>query len=305
MRPERNPWWALFLVLLGLSLVGRADEVETDRDTLGFFKKSRAYPLCAKAGARVINFEDEHSFAALWTPTNFRSGRIMILLPGTGGTPYEGMKDELSLARKYDYMVAGVQWRDRDTQQFFDAETVYRLVDRTLRHAAAHDKADLSKVALSGFSRGGAISYEVAWLDAQSNRYFKLIIAHSGGVPLDAVVAPRESRHPGHFFSELNAGKLGPDAMKGCNFFLYSGDKDEQWGGKMSEKMENATKVLPLAGANVVEWVRDPNGGHMGYFKTPEIHEKAIRHFIRLTGGESESPNPKPSKATERDEHKK
>jgi hypothetical protein len=285
--PSTRSWWRLWslfaLTLLSCGLC-RAGEVESDRDALGYFSKSRSYPICAKAGVRVIDFKEDKSFAALWTPPDYRSGRIMVLLPGTSGTPYEAIKDELAMARKYDYMVAGIQWRDDDTKQFFDARDVYPLIERTLRHAAAHDKADLSKVALSGFSRGGAISYEVAWIDAQSNRHFKLIICHSGGIPADAVVAPRESSKPGKFLSDLNTGKLGAESMKGCNFFLYSGDKDEQWGGRMSENMANATKVLPLAGAIVVEWVRDPNGGHMGYFRTPEIHEKAIRHFLRLTG---------------------
>ena len=121
---------------------------------------------------------------------------------------------------------------------------------------------------------------------AEQNRQAEKLGAISqlaGGVPPNAVTAPGEGWRPDNFFSRLNAGTLGAESYHGLNFFLYSGDRDEEWGTKMSEQMAHAQKVLPLAGAKVAAWVRDPRGGHMGFRKTAAIHEQAIQLFLRLT----------------------
>jgi predicted esterase len=258
-----------------------AARIESDRDGLGYHARSRSFVICREAGVRVLDFKDPRSFAALWVPTNFTSGRVMVLLHGTGGTAYDELKDELPSARRHRYMVVALQWLDRETGRYLDAPVVLELIERALHHAAERYHADPDRAALCGFSRGGAVSYEVAWRDAGRHRHFRLIICHSGGVPPDSVVAPGEGWHPDRFFGALNRGELGASALKGCNFFLYSGDRDEQWGLRMSAQMANAARVLPLAGARVLEWVRDPEGGHRGYRTRADIQEKAIRYFLR------------------------
>ena len=69
---------------------------------------------------------------------------------------------------------------------------------------------------------------------------------------------PAQGWRPDNFFSRLNAGQLDADSYHGLSFFLYSGDRDEQLGTAMSEQRAHAQKVLPLAGAKVAAWVRDP-----------------------------------------------
>ncbi len=256
---------------------------ESARDALGYSAQARSFAVCRQAGVRVIDFPEEHSFAALWVPPKYASGRVLVLLHGTGGTAYDEIKDELESAKQHGYMLIALQWLNKETQRYLDAPIVWRLVDRALHHAAAQHKADLAKAALCGFSRGGAVSYETAWRDAQEHRHFKLVICHSGGVPPNAVTAPGEGWRPDTFFSRLNAGTLEPDSYHGLNFFLYSGDRDEQWGMQMSEQMAHAQQVLPLAGAKVAAWVRDPRGDHMGFRKTASIHEQGIGLFLRLT----------------------
>ncbi len=256
---------------------------EAATDALGYSAQARSFAVCRQAGVRVIDFPEEHSFAALWVPPKYASGRVMVLLHGTGGTAYDEIKDELESARKHGYMLIALQWLNKETQRYMDAPVVWRLADRALHFAGTQHHADPAKAALCGFSRGGAVSYETAWRDAQEHRHFKLVICHSGGVPPNAVTAPGEGWRPNTFFSRLNAGTLGAESYHGLNFFLYSGDRDEQWGTQMSEQMANAQKVLPLAGAKVAAWVRDPRGVHMGYRKTASIHEQAIQLFLRLT----------------------
>lgn len=272
-----------FLIAFGFAEAGAP--ATADRDALGYWQGTRSYRVCAEGGVRVVDYPAERSFAAVWVPPDYRSGRVMVLLHGTDGTAYDELKDELPSARKNAYMLVALQWLDRASGRYFDANTVHRLIERALHETAVPLGADPDRAALSGFSRGGAVSYETAWLDAGAHRHFKLVICISGGVPNDSVVAPGESHRPGIFFAKLNTGALGSDAMKGCRFFLYSGDRDEEWGDRMSAQMAHAQKVLPTVGAEVVEWIREPNGGHMGYRTIPGIQEKAVAHFLRLTGG--------------------
>jgi len=265
---------------------------ETDRDALGYHAQTRSFRVCADAGARVVHFNEERSFAAIWTPRDYPSGRVMVLLHGTGGTAYDELKDELPAARQHGYMLIALQWLHRETGRSLDAPVVYRLIDRALHYAAERHGANLNKVALCGFSRGGAISYEVAWRDAQEHRHFRLVICHSGGVPADAVVASGESWHPDQFFGRLNSGQLGANGLQGVNFFLYSGDRDEEWGTRMSEQMAHTQRVLTRAGATVLEWAHDENGGHMGFRANSQIHEKAVGYFLRLTTQSSGARDP-------------
>jgi hypothetical protein len=71
--------------------------------------------------------------------------------------------------------------------------------------------------------------------------------------------------------------------MAGTNFFLYSGDKDENWGLKMADQMLNAQNLITKNGGKVVEYFRDPNGKHIGYRLNPTVSDHAIGHFMALT----------------------
>ena len=113
---------------------------------------------------------------------------------------------------------------------------------------------------------------------------FDLFIAHSGGIPLDLHVESKNPNlKPDAFFSKLVKGELRAEVFKGKKFFLYSGDKDESWGPKMSLQVEYAKQQIERNSGQVLEWVRDPNGGHQGLLKNPAIKQKALRYFIDLT----------------------
>ncbi len=57
-------------------------------------------------------------------------------------------------------------------------------------------------------------------------------------------MAKREGAEPDVFMKKLVGGRLGETPMKGTTFFLYSGDQDENWGLKMSQRMANAKRHI-------------------------------------------------------------
>ncbi len=252
-----------------------------DHDPFGIWQtKRKDFEQCASHGVKVIYMPQENTFFTYWIPPNYKSGRVLVSVHGTGGNPYIAMRDELNDAEKYDYLPIAVSWFSKK-RGFFPGKDLYRNILQALNFIQSETGNNLSAVAYTGFSRGSAVSYEVAYLDAKSENVFDLFISHSGGIPLDMRVESRNpDSKPDAFFSQLTNGELGKDAFKGKKFFLYSGDKDEQWGATMSLQMENAKKLIETNSGQVLEWARDPNGGHMGYLKNPALKEKAIRYFI-------------------------
>jgi hypothetical protein len=181
-------------------------------------------------------------------------------------------------------MLVGIQWHDARTNTYDPPEAVYRRIDTVLRYLQRTDGVPLTKVALSGFSRGGAISYEVTYRDLQANRYFKLTVAHSGGIPSDGVIARGESNTPGAFYTNLVSGALGIAPFDGAHFFLYAGEKDEQWGAKMAEQIRNARELITRNNGEVVKCIIDPQGTHMGYLRNRDYHQQSIEAFLALLG---------------------
>ena len=284
----------IFLLLVFFSFFGPAAHAELPRtktqviehDPFGVWrykKSTRNFKLITERGAKVVLMPEENTFFTYYIPPNYRSGRILISVHGTGGNPYIAMQDELDDAQKYDYLPIALSWFSEE-KGFFKAEDLYRNILQALDFIRSETGNDLSKVAYVGFSRGSAVSYEIAYLDAKSENVIDFFISHSGGVPTDLrVEAKNPNSKPDPFFTGLTEGTLGAEIFKGEKFFLYSGDKDEQWGPKMSLQLENAKNLIEKNGGEVLEWVRDPEGGHLGFIRSPELKEKAIRYFIRET----------------------
>ncbi len=255
-----------------------------DHDPFGIWqRKPRDFAQVIKHGAKVGYMSEEKTFFTYWVPPNYKSGRVLVSVHGTGGNPYIAMRDEIGYAEKFDYLVVAVSWFSKE-KGFFLAKDLYRNILQILNFIRDEFGNDLSAVAYIGFSRGAAISYEVAYLDAASENIFDIFISHSGGIPLNLCVeALNPDSKPDTFFSNLVNGDLGDDVFKNKKFFLYSGDKDESWGLTMSRQLEHAKQLIEANGGQVLEWVRDPNGGHMGLLRNPAIKEKALQYFIDLT----------------------
>jgi len=264
------------LLMAGISF---AQPQAKDKDFLGYWRQSKQYHKIAQENIVVVDLPQEERFFVVWAPLGRPVDRAMVLLHGTGGTAYDEVADEIAMAKKHGYALIGIQWLDKKTGRYDSAEKINRMIERALSFYKKR-YGPLKTVALSGFSRGGAISYEVAYLDNQGEKNLKLIIAHSGGIPIDNVVAPREDNTPGKFYSDLTTGRLGSNGFEGQSFFLYAGCQDEQWGSSMCEKMEYTKGVIEKNGGSVVGCIIDQQGKHGGYRSNQDYHEQAIRKWM-------------------------
>ena len=263
----------------------RAKAEIVDFDPTGVWSRSKSFgQVKDEEGVQVISFPDEKNFFAYYVPPGHKPERVMVAVHGTGGSPYEELKDEIPMAKEFDYIVVAVNWFKPDTG-FFKADALYNEILEALAYVQKAEKIELDKVGYIGFSRGAAVSYEIAYLDAHSKYHlFKFFIAHSGGIPADfRVEAKNEGSQPDNFMRKLALGGLGQAPMKGTTFFLYSGDLDEHWKLKMSEQVGNAKNIIEKNGGTVVEWVHRTDLGHGGLRKDRSINEKAVRAFIEKT----------------------
>ena len=234
-------------------------------------------------GAKIIFLPEERNFFAYWVPENYRSGRVVVAVHGTGGTPYEELKDEIPMAKQLDYMVVAVNWFS-PKEGFLTPEELYRQILLALDVIRETEHNDLKSVAYIGFSRGSAVSYEVAFLDLNAEHVFDCFIAHSGGIARNLKTEFMNSKaEPDPFLVKLSSGALGKEPLKGAQFFLYSGDLDVTQGQSMSDKMAYASELIEKNGGKVLEWVRRPDLGHGGLRQDRSIHEKALRYFMELT----------------------
>ena len=215
-------------------------------------------------------------------PLNY--GVVIVSVAGKNlKTAFMPTPRSIPMAKQFDYMVVGVNWFKAGSG-FMKADELYRQILIALAYVQRKEKVELNKIGYIGFSRGAAISYEIAYLDVRKWHLFKLFIAHSGGIPTDFRVEPKNDAAPRDpFFANLSQGRLGSAPMKDTAFFLYSGDRDEEWGLKMSEQVENAENLIKANGGTVVERVRRADLGHMGLRKDCSINEKAVKAFIDRT----------------------
>ncbi len=259
---------------------------ESDKDPFGFYETVRQYQMVMDAGAKILIYpEDQDTFGVLWIPEH-PSGRILVLLHGTSGTPYPAVAEQLDLAKEYNITLFGVLWQDYKTHEYFPADQIYSVIDEGLQYINATYNMSPDKVALEGFSRGSAMSFETTYIDLAEKHYFDYVIAFSGGIAEDSLLEPKSSDVPYSFFEDLQSGKLGDQVFAGTHFFLYCGMKDENWGTTMCDKMDNSQKWIEATGGEVVELVKDPNGVHRGLVLNEEYHRDSYEWFVDLTSDE-------------------
>lgn len=269
---------------LGVSATALIHQVlpEGTRDYLGYSTTSPGYAWLAGKSIKVVNLPEEGSFFAFYQPTSLQKGRIMVVVHGTDGTPYEELKDEVDFADQYGYTVLGIQWLDKATATYASPKGVYRTIGKALDHLQRTTGNDLSRVAYVGFSRGSAISYEVTWRDLQSKKRFDVTISHSGGIPTVLPYAP-PADDPGVFYNALTEGTLGSNPMGGSKFFLYCGELDEQFGAQMCQWVNNAKTLIERESGSVVRLIDDPVGKHAGYRVNATYHAAGVQAFIDAT----------------------
>lgn len=273
--------------LLALDPAGLA---ETAADTLGAWQRSRWYSAVAAEGVRVVEVPAARRFFAVWLPPGWETAspkRVLVGVPGTDGTAYEVIHDEIELARVRGYAVVGIQAWDAvapGEEHYLDAAGIHGLVDLALRYMEARHGATRGAAALVGFSRSAAESFPVAFLDRHLDRNrLALTIAVSGGY--NPAVPPWTD-----FWDRLQAGEWGADAWEGARFWLYCGLRDEQWGPAQCGTMDAARKLVEAHGGQVDRFLQDQVGGHSDFFQKPDIHGEAVDRFLALTGGAAAAP---------------
>lgn len=251
---------------------------ESTTDILGFHKTSPDYQKAIDAGLRVVNVPELGSFFALWVPDEYNQQevrRVMAVVPGTKGVVYKTLGLRLPHARAHGYALVIVQWWLGEGDDYLPASVVYSLLAAGLEYVGAEYGADVHRAALEGFSRGSAISWEIAYWDrALGNDYFALFICHSGGM-----------HDPGPpFIAGLRAGAWGDDVYAGQHFYMYCGMKDRQWGPAQCEYMHNAEQMVIEYGGTVERFIEDPTGDHADFLLKDDYYEDAVRAWFELTG---------------------
>lgn len=263
---------------------------ETTTDYLGYYQlqgHTSAYQtVITQNGGKVVNLQADTSFFVLWVPANYatlKDKRAMLCIHGTAGTGYDEVRDELANAKANGFALVAIQWAyfTAPTERYFSEDKVYRLIDTALKHMKAKYGVETNKTAYRGFSRGGLISYEVAYLDrAKGTNYFALTLALSGG--------QSPSFTPGKydrtaFMDKLERGEYGAKPFLGASFFLYCGLKDEQWDTLQAKYMRHTDSTVRKYGANVARLVIDPDGKHAGFQASAGYQASALQYFFALT----------------------
>lgn len=261
---------------------------ETTSDYLNVYKITghvAAYQACTQAGAKVINFTADTSFATVWVPVNYSTQavkRVMVAIHGTKGSAYAAMNDEFANAQANNYAIIGIQWWQQGATPaadgtYFNEDKIYRLIDTTLKHVKAKYGGDLSRVGYSGFSRGSASSFLVMFYDRlYKTNYFALSISASGGIP----VPPNPAKPP---LPEVFRKRYGEQPFLGTSFFYYCGMKDEEWGTTMCDQISYADSIIKANGGQTVRRISDPNGSHGGYRTSTGYQASATQWFLDLT----------------------
>ncbi len=274
--------------LLTCSTLGAQILPETTSDFLNVYKITghvAAYQACTQAGAKVINFTADTSFATVWVPSNYAAQivkRVMVAIHGTKGSAYAAMNDEFVNAIANNYAIIGIQWWQQGSTPmadgtYFNEDKIYRLIDTTLKHMKAKYGADLSRVGYSGFSRGSAASFLVMFYDRYyKTNYFALSVSASGGIP----TPPNPPKPP---LGEVLQKRFGATPFLGTSFFYYCGQKDEEWGANMCEQISYADSLIKLNGGQTVRRISDPNGLHGGYRTSLGYQASAAQWFLDLT----------------------
>jgi len=281
-----------WMFLAAVSLFGSRTSAqilpETTTDYLNIYKVAGhvvPYQACIQAGAKVINFTADTSFATVWIPPNYSTQavkRVMVAIHGTKGSAYASMNDELANAQANNYAVIGIQWWLQGATLSADGtylyeDKIYRLIDTTLKHVKAKYGADLTRVGYTGFSRGSAASFIVMFYDRYyKTNYFALSISASGGIP----TPPNPPKPP---LGDVFQKRYGATPYLGTSFFYYCGMKDEEWGTTMCNQISYADSIVKAHGAQTVRRISDPEGLHGGYRTSAGYQASAVQWFLDLT----------------------
>ncbi len=209
-------------------------------------------------GGSVIPLSDDRFFI-FWAPEGWfesEDKKLVLTVHGGGGcaeTVFELWND---LSEDHDYAIIALQTAEKgqgaeefikeEHYSFDSPETMYELIKETVSELGLYCDLDNTDIIYHGFSRGSAVSYEVALTDygEDGEQIFSAYIADSGGLPVELAEYLEKSQ----------------DSFNGVHFWLYCSENDQD--GDRCEGMKFSEEILTQYGAVVDEFYINPIGGH-------------------------------------------
>lgn len=196
--------------------------------------------------------------------------KIIFSLPGHGSIAeqdYDAWKSQLIV--NGNYALASVNWWDgkgETLQNYYSPKQVVKEIQYFLTQKN-YKKVDL--VILEGFSRGSANTYPVVMYDIASGQpVIDGVISASGKYQSDFAVTPE--------LLNQNNGQVFADIP----WILVCGEKDPNPTLDGCEGMQETQTFLESKGAKVLALLKDPNGSHGSFHKSPlKLAEKALSTF--------------------------
>jgi len=203
----------------------------------------------------------ESYFYIVWFPENWvpdENHHLIVTLHGNGGCAEKTFTWWRELGRNNGYAVAALEYAQQPGESsepedldFMDTGEIYEDLRTMLEDLKAHCPLENVPVVYHGFSRGSAISFDIAFRDASPDgmHAFSTFIADSG-----TALSTNNGRPPDYFQDASH------NAYQGVHFWLYCGGRDH--GGQTCTGMEKMLDLLPHYGATVDEFYTYPPGGH-------------------------------------------
>ncbi len=184
--------------------------------------------------------------------------KIIFSLPGHGSTAEQDYAAWKSHITTGDYALASIDWWDGAGEKITD----YYRPDEVLREIRffldTYGYQDDDFVVLEGFSRGSANTYGVKAYDVVSGHaVIDAVISASGKYQSDFPLTPDQSIYA--------AGKL----YQGVPWILVCGEKDDNPERDGCIGMNETKTYLTGMGAQVLNVLSDPRGGHGAFHQSP------------------------------------
>lgn len=256
----------IFLLFCGVAL---AAELSAEGNTLlKQASESKFYSQAMSLKPKIISINGGKSFAAVYSPSDHPS-RWIVSLHGHDGFATDDIAVWSRHLEGRDVGLVALQWwrgKGERMQDYLTPPEIYRAIDELLPELGASP----GDVLLHGFSRGSAVIYAVAALDAAHKRYFSTIIASSGAVQLDYPPS-----------GEIEKGRFGEKPFGGQNWITSCGERDQNPERDGCPAMRRTAEWIKGKGGNVALQIEDPDGGH-GALVTNSANAKRVLDYFTI-----------------------
>lgn len=223
-----------------------------------------------KLQAVVRPTEDRQSFFVLWKPTAQEPNGWIVSLHGSTGYATDDVAVWHRHLKDRNLGLISLQWWMGQGEDYWRPNQIYRQLDLLMQELGVVRGQAL----LHGFSRGSTQLFALAALDHRSGRrYFRLFVAHSGGVG--------ESYPP---TAGIDQGEYGADPLRGSHWVTVAGGLDRNPQRDGPEGMRRTAQWLKQRGAQLDLAIEDPTCGHGAMHLNPANCAKVLDFFESKSG---------------------